>query len=333
LKEVGRKVLSRIVVESGATKLGRRFGDRDGALILYGHRVADDDEGYLQGLAPEWLDEQLRYLTHHYQVIALSELQASLKAGRRVPPRSIVLTFDDGFRDNYTAGFPLFQKYDVPVTIFLATGCIDGGELPWSQRLGVLFQRTSVPRLAHPLLGGPLCLLSEAGRHQAYKRFKEPISRMTRVIRDRTIAEISEKLEVRPPTDRMLSWAQVKEMHAAGIEFGAHTRSHPMLARISEVEAVEEMRGSRDDLSEQLGVESPAFCFPAGSMNAALRQHVERLGFSACFTTQKIPRVNQIGSSSPFELKRVGLANGPAHLMESELDGPFHPLRRLLRRQ
>ena len=176
-----------------------------------------------------------------------------------------------------------------------------------------------------------MALSTTIDRKRAYRLVKEPISRMPRDLRDGTIAEIAEELEVAPPTDRMLSWAEVKTMQAQGIEFGAHTRSHPMLARIPEAEALDEIRGSRADLRRELGIEAPPFCFPAGSMDASLHRHVKDMGFRGCFTVMQKPRVNQVGRASRFSLKRVGLLNGPAILLEAELDGPFHPIRRITR--
>ena len=104
LKEAVRNTMSRVVVWTGMTAVGRKLFPKDGTMILYGHRIADDEEGYLQGVAPSDLDGQLAYLARNYEIIALRELTTCLEEGRPVPRRSVVLTFDDGFRDNLDPG-------------------------------------------------------------------------------------------------------------------------------------------------------------------------------------------------------------------------------------
>lgn len=334
VKEKLRTLASHAVVRGRISRLGRLVGDREGAFILYGHRVADDDEGYMQGLPPRWLDEQLAYLTRHYEVISLARLVACLERGERVPSRSVVLTFDDGFRDNYENALPLLQKHGVPATIFLVTGALSHGDLPWSQRLGYLFQNTDAPELPADLAeGGPLSLITAGERKAAYRAIKPGVARLGRERRDERISALSRALRVEPPRDRMMTWHQAREMQAYGVELGAHTYSHPLLAAMEPEEARWEMERSRDDLARELGVERPTFCFPAGSMSPSLLSSVPKLGFRSCFLPGQGIRINALGRVDPFSLARVGMPNAPAVYLEAELDGPFHALRTLAGRR
>lgn len=331
MKEQIRRWASRSAVRLGITALGRRIKSMDGAIILYGHRISDDDEGYLQGLKPEWLDQQLAYLTRHYEVIPLRTLVDCFERGQPVPQRSVVLTFDDGFRDNLTHAFPLLQRYRVPATIFVVTGSLTYGDLPWSQRLGYLFQRTSERWLEHPLAGPDgLDLTAGANRFNAYRTVKNPISRMGHTDRDRTIAELARLLRVEPPKDRMLNWDDARELQAAGIEIGAHTYSHPLLAKIEPEEAHWEMTRSRDDLKQELGIERPSFCFPAGSLNDRLLRLVPALGFRCTFVPGQGKLTNNLWNVSEYSLARVGLPEAPAYNLEAELDGPIRRIRQLV---
>jgi peptidoglycan/xylan/chitin deacetylase (PgdA/CDA1 family) len=329
MKEHLRSFASHFVVKSGITALGRRLGNYDGAIILYGHRVADDNEGYLAGLKPEWLDGQLAYLTRHFNVMSLSVLLDSFEQGKPIPRRSVVLTFDDGFRDNYENAFPLLRKHKVPATIFLATGCVESGQLPWSQRLGCLFQQTSVPSLSHGLTEHrAMDLNSPQERKAAYQKVKEPLKHMGRVEREKTLSELETALETQAPMDRMMTWEMAREMMAAGMEMGAHTVSHPLLANLPESEARQEMLDSKIALQDRLGIQNPSFCFPAGSRNAALIERARELGFRSVFDSKTSKRINSLSTSSPFSLSRVGLPESPAIQLEAELDGPFHFLRK-----
>lgn len=335
LKESLRALASHAAVHGGLCALGRRLFPKPGAVIFYGHRVAADDEGYLEGLRPEWLDAQLAYLTRHYEVLSLSRLLRCYEERQPVPARSVVLTFDDGFRDNLTAGLPVLQRHGVTATIFLATGCVHRGELPWPQALGYLFQHTSRRAVTLDFAGQPRewDLTSAAARRRAYLQAKGYLGARPRREREAWLARCARLLEVEPPHDRMLSWADVAELRAAGFEFGAHTVTHPWLAAIPWAEAREEMEQSREDLREHLGLERPPFCFPAGSCNAPLRRLARELGFRSAFLPNPPQRVNTLENSHPFSLGRMGLPNAPALYLEAELDGPLHPLRRLGRRR
>ena len=330
MKEMIRAGLSKALVRSGVTRLGRRLRSHDGTLILYGHRVADDDEGYLQGLPPAYLREQLEYLTSHYEVIPLDVLLDCVEARKPAPPRSVVLTFDDGFRDNVEVGLPMLDEFGVTATIFVVTRSLETGELPWSQRLGFLFQRTARDVVTHPALGdAPVPLTSPAERRRAYGGVKSSLVPLSRVERDAEIAELAHQLAVDPPADRMMTWAHARAAAAAGHGIGAHTYSHALLARVPPVEARKEMVRSLQDVRDRLGIDRPPFCFPAGSVDNRTVGFARELGFRSAFRPGQRRRLNHGTDDDAFALVRIGLINAPATHLEAELDGPFHRLRSL----
>jgi len=333
MKEFSRGLASRLVVKTGISRLGRRFGDRDGAIILFGHRVSEDDEGYLQGLNPKWLDQQLAYLTRHYEILPLEALVRCFETGTAVPKRSVVLTFDDGFRDNLDNALPILEQHRAPATVFVVTGALTSGELPWSQRLGFLFQHTPATELSHPLAGPePQDVSTPARRKAVYARLKLPLRSLGRSVREQTLGELARLLRVEAPKDRMLTWAQARTLMAAGVAIGAHTYSHALLAEISAEEAHWEMRQSREDLRERMGIEHPFFCFPAGSHSPRLFQEVRALGFRSAFKRNLHIRFNNLERVDQFSLSRWGFPNTPATVLEAELDGPIQGLRQTWRR-
>jgi peptidoglycan/xylan/chitin deacetylase (PgdA/CDA1 family) len=244
----------------------------------------------------------------------------------------VVLTFDDGFRDNLIHGLPLLERYGVPATVFVVTRCITTGELPWPQRLGCLFQNTDREHLsASGEDSGSVILKTASDRRRACMEVKERLARLPRSHRDKEIDRLAEALGVTPPMDRMLSWADLEEMQGRGVEIGAHTYSHPHLARMTLDEARSEMQRSMDDLRERLGIERPFFCFPAGSVSSGLVDLAREIGFRGCFRSSRGRRYNHLGTSDRFGLSRLGLPNNPGYVLEAEIDGPFHHLRSLYR--
>lgn len=333
VKERCRALASEAVVRTGLAALGRTLFPARGALIFYGHRLAADAEGYLEGLRPDWFDDQLAYLTRHYEIISLSTLVRCYEERRPVPERSAVITFDDGFRDNLVNGLPSLKRHGVPATIFVVSDCATRGELPWSQRLGYLFQQTRVRSWrAGEGEGGEMELGTAAGRRAAYTAFKRTLVPLPREQREAAVARAARELGVEAPRDRMLTWGEIKDLMGEGMEVGAHTGSHPLLARIPPAEAREEMERSREDLRERLGIEHPSFCFPAGSHNAQLMGWVREFGFRSVFQPNPRQRINTLENTDAFGLGRLGLPNAPAVVLEAELDGPFHACRRVFRR-
>lgn len=321
-------LVSRMLAGSGVTAVSRSLRKRNGAIIFYGHRVSDDDEGFLQGLSPRWFDDQLRYLTRHYEAISLSRLVSCLEMRQPVPENSFVVTFDDGFRDNLEQALPICEKYHVTATVFLVTGAVASGELPWSQRLGYLFQNA---RGAVVVGGEPKSLESAADRRWAYLHTKKGLMVIDRVKREKELARLGDELAVRAPNDRMLTWDDARYMKSRGFEFGSHTFSHPYLAMISAAEAEWEMERSRLDLVEQLAIEGPVFCFPSGSLNSGLVDVAKRLGFRGSFASSPVVRVNSLATVDPFSMRRTCLPNGPVVQLEAELDSPIPELRRAYR--
>ena len=329
MKERVRDVASRLLVAGGVTRLGRRLGDREGSYILYGHRVRDDDEAFFPSLRPRWLRDQLTYLTRHYEVIGLDTLVSCIVDRRPPPPRSVVLTFDDGFRDNVEEALPILDAFGVKATIFVVTGSLTDGWLPWSQRLGYLFERATATSVRHALLGADEVPLADAtARRRAYARARQALAGTPRVTRDGAIEELARRLGVEPPRDRMMTWAHARAALASGHGIGAHTYSHALLAQVPIDEARWEMERSRVDLEERLGLRHTPFCFPGGSMTPALRALAGELGFRSCFLADPSRRLNRPGDVDAFSLVRLGLPNAPAVQLEAELDGPFHALRR-----
>jgi peptidoglycan/xylan/chitin deacetylase (PgdA/CDA1 family) len=316
------------VVASGVSRLGRKLRQQQGTLILYGHRVAGDDEGYLQGLKPEWFAEQIAYLARHYEIIPLDTLVECLEEGREPPERSVVLTLDDGFRDNLEAALPVLEAHRIPATIYVVTRSLSSGELPWSERLGTLMQQTQVTQVVHPMLGeAPFLLEQPSQRREAYSRIKSAIATLGQKDRDAVIEDLTERLEVCLPTDRMLSWKDARYLMSRGISIEGHSYSHALLGRVSEQEARYEIERCMSDLRDQLGLERPHFCFPGGSQSEVSRQLVKAAGFRSFFRSTPTRRFNEPHSSTPFSMSRVGLPNAPGYHLEAELDGIFHPVR------
>jgi peptidoglycan/xylan/chitin deacetylase (PgdA/CDA1 family) len=188
-------------------------GKTDSIPILTYHSVDDSDS--VISVSPDNFKKQMRFLWRKgYGTLSLSNAIDCIRRGDSFPSGSLVVTFDDGYRNNYTAAFPVLQEFGYCATVFLTTQHC-GRTNNWPD------QHPSIPELP------------------------------------------------------MLSWDEIKEMTAHGIEFGAHTRNHPNLTEVNTEIARREIIESKNEMEEKMGQSVELFSYPFGRFNAEVQAIVK----------------------------------------------------------
>lgn len=324
-----RSFVGRLAFSSGLTTWLRQNRPWHGAVILYGHRIIEREEGFFGGIPAQLFERQLAYLSENYNLIRFSELVEYIQKGNPIPPNSITLTFDDGFRDNYSSAFPLLVKYSVPATIFLCADCIQRGEMPWPQRLGYILEHTEQKEICIQIPDPCIfSLQTQTDRRLSLNAIKTLRSRLSLKELEELISSLIEQTGIQPPKDRMLTWDQIREMQQGGIEFGAHTLTHPLMEYLSEKEAWKELADSKQLIEHELGRPIQYFAFPAGSYNDRLIEMVRQVGYLSIFKKGKKNPINT-HHTDLFDLGRLGLANEPVGVLATELAGIFRFFRRI----
>ena len=113
-----------------------RMANRDKALILTYHRFSHS--GHCNTTSARALEEQLDYLTTHYQIVPLSVINSYLTRGEELPAGVVSIAIDDGYRDAYEIAFPILRKYKVPATLFIVTDFVDRRIWLWTDKLRFL---------------------------------------------------------------------------------------------------------------------------------------------------------------------------------------------------
>ena len=269
----------------------------------------------------ETFDAQMAYVSQHYTMVSLTELARRVSDRQPLDDRLCAVTFDDGWRDNYTHAFPILKKYKVPCTIFLATNFIDGGDWFWEERLKYvlahIMQRQREKRVAASdlvVLGDVLARLDlSAIVDMSLPRFRQFLTALVTTMRARAVEDrdgVMSALEgllqlesLREPR-RFMNWDEIREMEAAGVDFGAHTVSHVNLERSDAAAAEGEIRGSKVRTEQGLSHAAPVFAYPFGKNTSAVRELVARAGFRGAFTV--VPGlVNR--DSDPMQLNRIDI--------------------------
>jgi peptidoglycan/xylan/chitin deacetylase (PgdA/CDA1 family) len=238
-------------------------GSRASLLVLMYHRVLPEPDPLLAS-EPDarTFAAHLDLVGSTFNVIALSEAIERLRT-KSLPARAACITFDDGYANNFEVALPLLAARKLPATVFVSTLFIGGGRM-WNDTV------IEVVRRAH----GELDLTGlglrkyELGDIPARRaavdiildklKYVEPQQRL------QTVDAIAAHSGANLPKSLMMSEEMIRGLHARGVEIGAHTESHPILARISEDEARSEIARSKSVLEDVIGAPVTTFAYPNG---------------------------------------------------------------------
>lgn len=233
-------------------------------------------------------DQMLGWIKAWFNVLPLDVAIERLRT-RQLPPRAAAISFDDGYADNRTVALPILQQHGLPACFFIATGFLDGGRM-WNDTVIESVRACSSDSLNLTELGlGSHPINSVLGKRTAIEAIIGQIKYLPVGERLELTQKLSEAARVTPPSDLMLTSAQVKELHAGGMQIGAHTVSHPILARTDLPEARREITSSKLFLEQLLQTRIGLFAYPNGKPgNDYLPEHatlIRELGFDAAVST------------------------------------------------
>jgi len=235
-----------------------------------------------------WFRQLMRMLAGNFEMISLEEALSRREAGR-LNGRTISVTFDDGYADNYEVALPVLEEFKVPGTFFVASKFIDGGRM-WNDSIIETFRRLPAGQCEvadeqpHVFDLGDWASRRDAADQMitAWKHLP-PGQRQTRVDKfSRNVPDL--------PADLMLSKSQLRALADSPMAtIGGHTRSHPILASLSDEQARREIEGGKDELEEWIQQDISLFAYPNGKagrdFHAIHADIVREAGFSAAVTT------------------------------------------------
>ncbi|HKQ60683.1 MAG TPA: polysaccharide deacetylase family protein [Candidatus Polarisedimenticolaceae bacterium] len=299
---------------SGATRLLRRAAKRRVQILVY-HRVGDSDDAFLPCTPRATFERQMEHLAAEYRVCGLEEAAERLRRDD-VADATVVLTFDDGYRDNYTHAFPILRRYGLTATIFLATDAIGTGRILWHDRVFRAFaatRRSELREFGPQRATHPLGTADE--RAAARSHVLEFLRRLTPEQRASWLDRLVEQLGVDEPAavpELMLGWDEVREMQRAGLSFGSHTVTHPILATLAPDEARRELIASKAEIERQLERPVTTFAYPNGrrsDFDESSKRLLAETGYTLAVTT--LPGANR-PAADPLELRRDGVRDEAA---------------------
>ena len=258
------------------------------SIVIYHRVLPEPDPLFGEGGDIAAFNKQLCYLTQNFNVLPLPEGTKRLHDGT-LPARAVCITFDDGYADNAEIALPMLQQYGVPATFFVATGFLDGGRM-WNDTVIESFRRARGDTIDLQEIGlgvYPIATLSE--RRQALFSVIDVFKYLAPEIRQSQVEQLASLIAENLPDHLMMTSEQVRTLHESGMEIGAHTVNHPILARTNDADAYAEISEGKAKLEAITGAPVRYFAYPNGKPGKDyLPAHVEMikgLGFDAAVST------------------------------------------------
>lgn len=317
------------------------YWERRLTVLMY-HRVTSVEGHDFVGYEPtvsataQAFDRQMGFVRRHFNAVSLDQLHAWLQGGASLPRRPLLITFDDGYRDNFDAAWPVLERYGLPAVIFLATDYV-GGERPFDWDLAAYCFRNTRKRQAQLPLLGMCAWRDDAEREAVMNRWIRLMLSQARDARREAAERLPEALGVpiRPEIFRRLclSWEQVREMCASRVAIGSHGCSHVVLDRVSQQEVAAELIESRVRIAAECGGPVPAFAYPNGVVTAGLEGLVKDAGYRLAFGTEAGPVGLATVAERPLAISRISISRHDGMLrFQAKLAG-LSRLRRQIRRR
>lgn len=235
------------------------------------HRTYPDGSN-IAGHTPSFLRKCLEYLKKNgYKFVSVEEIILYLRSNNTIPNKWVSFTIDDGFSDQSSLAAPVFLEYDCPVTIFLITDFVDGKLWPWYSKVEYIINNSNVSSLefSHNSINTKFSLHTTKHKTKARHVIQESMKKFSWDLIPDVLRDLEEKAQLPLPTIapepyKAMSWDTARALESAGIRFGPHTVTHPIMSMVNDEQSEFEITQSWNQLNNELNAASPVFCYPNG---------------------------------------------------------------------
>ncbi len=273
-------VAAYVLFYTGALWLYQRIAMRQRAVVLMYHRVLTADERARTASHPALVVDaatfamQASLLSRRFTVIGVDELADRMARGEPLRSRSCLITFDDGWRDNFTNALPVLRQHRLPALIFLPVNFIGRRRLFWQESL------------THALIRVVAEMKRAPARRAAFGALLAPFG-LTGVLDIDDALAAGGAPAVGDPTivDGFMDWQEVEEMGRAGVAFGGHGAEHRLLTFVSPAEVESEITESKAVMDARFAATAPTFSYPNGYLTPEIASRVATAGYRLAFST------------------------------------------------
>lgn len=288
--------------------LDRVPGDESALLrVLTYHRVEEPGAHpepcpSLLSATPSDFAAQMRFLSAQFRIVSVEQVLEAVRGGRPLPPRALLITFDDAYRDFAAHAWPVMKELGLPVTLFVPTAYPDAAERAfWWDRLHQALAAAKRDSLDCDGVQLPLRCPRERGK--AYSALREKVKSLPHEVAIGLVDALCDQLGAVPSPNLVLSWDELRRLSHEGVTLGAHTRTHPLLHRLPIAQVRAEASASLADLRREIGKALPIFAYPSGGFDARAIEAIAAEGFELAFTTRR--GINDLRRLRPLLLRRT----------------------------
>ena len=299
----GKRLVMRALETLGGFRVLQRLHRNKTRILMY-HRILDIPT--VRGISPALFEQQLAYISARFRVVPIETLLSELQQ-HQLKPYTLALTFDDGHYDFYENAWPLLKKYKLPASLYVTTGFVDGQCWLWPDLIRYLLLHSTSQELNLAPLGR--FTLNNENLHRCWSTIGDYCLTLDVATRNQFIETIAHACHVDIPTQPLkpfsaVTWEQLREMHAEGLDIASHTFSHPLLSKLNATDLTYEMQQSSDMLHTHLGIRAHGICYPNGrpeDINLEVIRAAKATGYRYGLLARNFPH----NPNQPFLLGRL----------------------------
>jgi len=254
MKNLARKA----VLGSGLLRIAGHFRSCSAAILIY-HSVMEDprdQNAFLGGMghSRHVFRGHMELLARRYHPASLGQVRQFVRGEGELPDRSVAVTFDDGYTDNYEIAAPVLNELGVPATFYATVDCVEQRKLPWPGRLWFLFHNTKTGDWSDSS-GKTWPLSSGVEREKAMLRSCDECCQLAGTEQEMYVARLAAELDTEVPARSgalMMNYDQLQALAGQGHIVGSHTMTHPNMAYVNPAAARRELTESKLHLEQQL---------------------------------------------------------------------------------
>ncbi|MEH6625328.1 MAG: polysaccharide deacetylase family protein [Motiliproteus sp.] len=290
-----------VFIKSGLGKL--LWKNRVNGLYCFNfHRIGDwkktEFDPCVYSCSEEDLVKYIDLIKSNFRVISMEELKEIVATGEPIREPLAMITFDDGYRDNFDIAFPILKSAAIPATFFITTSLIDSGIVPWWDEVAWHIRQLSQDSLR-------LAGWNDTVNITRTENYKNDVRKILKQMKSSsfTVGEQLEqlreitgkKIAVTSGDSMFMTWEQLKKITDSGMSIGAHSHSHKIFTELNEEELDFELSYSKSLLEEKLGIDVCALSYPVGGIDtydSKMFSKVRSHGYEMAFTFEYFKNKN-----------------------------------------
>jgi len=304
--------VKRALLGSGAMRWLARRQPKGVAILMY-HSVIEDPRQIEHSLGGVFhlrhaFEGQMELLARRFSLVDLNQAQKFVTGAAELPDRAVVVTFDDGYTDNFEVAAPILNRLGIPATFYVTVECVQRRTLPWPSRLRYAFRLTSKSKWVDEMERA-WDLAAPHEREEAYLHACNRFCRLSGAALEARIAGAEAELDAKLPVssgEMMMTWEQVRKLSQSGHIVGSHTLTHPNLAFLKPEEVRRELTESKRLMEIQVKAPVSHFSYPCPALYPNWTQQTLLESRNAGYRTAATANNGLArAQDDPLELKRL----------------------------